>query len=164
MLLHRKENMLSDQTGLGGNLLAAAQAGDAGQALAALEEGADVNTLSAVGSPGAYTPLMLAAMFGHTALVELLLSRGADPNAETPSERGVETRTVLTVAAVNGEVGIVGLLLRHGASARAVNSAGQTALMAAKRKALQPYKQAQMRQVVAMLEEAAEAEQSHGAA
>jgi ankyrin repeat protein len=51
-----------------------------GTARALLDGGADVNARGRSGE----TPLMMAAGYGYTPLVELLLEHGADPRANTP--------------------------------------------------------------------------------
>lgn len=70
------------------------------------------------------TPLSLACQNGSTAMVELLLERGADPNTLV---RGGET--VLMTAARTGQPGPVKALLARGAKVDAKERRGQTALM-----------------------------------
>jgi hypothetical protein len=70
------------------------------------------------------TPLSLACQNGSTAMVELLLDRGADPNTVV---RGGET--VLMIAARTGRPGPVQALLARGARVDAKERRGQTALM-----------------------------------
>jgi ankyrin repeat protein len=70
------------------------------------------------------TPLSLACQNGSTAMVELLLERGADPNTVV---RGGET--VLMTAARTGKPGPVRALLARGAEVDAKERRGQTALM-----------------------------------
>lgn len=135
-------------------LLAAVQQGDLEQTTRWIRSGADVNANSPVGSPGAYTPLMLAALFGQAEIAALLLEHGADPSAETPSEPGVATRTVLLVAVANARVEVVELLLRHGAAVNATNDLGETALSVAKRREFRPDHPGRIRLIIALLRQA----------
>ena len=70
------------------------------------------------------TPLSLACQNGNTAMVELLLERGADPSTTL---RGGET--VLMTAARTGKLGPVTALIKRGAEVNAKERRGQTALM-----------------------------------
>ncbi len=118
-----------------------------------------VNTYSADG----WTPLALAAHFGHGDAAEALLAHGADVHARSRNRMGnlplhaaaagsqrdvaalllargaaVDARddrgwTALTLAAGNGSPELVDLLLRHNADARIANDAGETALALAER-------------------------------
>ena len=72
---------------------------------ALLENGADVNMLDRSGC----TPLHLAASFGHKAIVELLLVKGADIHAR------VNGSTALHLAAEKKHIEVVELLLANGA-------------------------------------------------
>ena len=58
-------------------LLAAAAVGDAGEAAAAIDAGADLEARD----DHERTALLLAATFDHVAVARLLVERGADPNA-----------------------------------------------------------------------------------
>jgi hypothetical protein len=71
---------LLDAETLGEKLFAAMSSGDIGVAQMCLVYGADVNAKNQHG----FTPLQVARMRGHKELVELLLSKGADPDAEMP--------------------------------------------------------------------------------
>lgn len=62
-------------------LLAAAEAGNREAALAALQDGANVNARDGRRRFARFTPLLLAAEAGHADLVDFLLQRGADLNA-----------------------------------------------------------------------------------
>jgi ankyrin repeat protein len=62
---------------------------------------------------------MRATRYGHTACVEVLLGRGADPDA--PNDMSL---TPLVQAAVNGDADIVELLLQHGADVGAADEGG----------------------------------------
>ncbi len=74
------------------------------------------------------TPLLVAARFGRLKVAELLLQKGADPNAKDQQLGG----TPLIAAAINGDPVLLNLLLTHGADPkiRAAKN-GMTALMAA---------------------------------
>jgi hypothetical protein len=75
-----------------------------------------------------YTPLLYASRRGDVELCRLLLDHGADPNAATPSLR----MTPLHRAASTGNAAVVALLLAHGARADALDTAGNSALQAAR--------------------------------
>ncbi len=64
-------------------------------------------------APDGFTPLGLAAFFGHREVVELLLARGADVNAVSRNATGY---TALTGAVAKGNVAIVAALLAAGAN------------------------------------------------
>lgn len=94
-----------------------------------LQSGADVNTGARWGAP----PLVIAAHTGNTAIMKLLIEKGADVNAINFNPFGGETALMLAAKEANLE--IVQLLLTHGADANIAESHGMTALMAAKNSA-----------------------------
>ena len=74
---------------------------------------------------GAMTPLFMAAKSGNTAMVDLLLKAGSDPNVA-----GETGTTPLMLAAASGKADAVKLLLDRGANINAKDKTnGQTALM-----------------------------------
>jgi ankyrin repeat protein len=84
-----------------------------------LAAGADVNT-----KIGEETPLHFAALFGHTKVAELLITKGADVNAK--DEGGY---TPLHQAAHGGRKEVVELLIAKGANVNAKNKIGWTPLV-----------------------------------
>lgn len=74
-----------------------------------------------------HTPLILAAYHGHEAAVDLLLARGADPDAGD----GARGNTALMGVAFKGYDAVAARLLAAGCAVDARNVAGQTALMMA---------------------------------
>jgi ankyrin repeat protein len=87
----------------------AARAGDLQSAQALIEGGADVNDADAWG----VSATVMAAHAGFTDVVELLLDRGANPNAAGAGF------TALHVAIMRRETRMVGALLAHGADPNA---------------------------------------------
>jgi cytohesin len=71
-------------------------------------------------SPAGSTPLIEAAWWGHTAVAELCLQRGANPRHASES-RG---STALHAAAIKGHADMVRLLLRQGADPEVKDSRG----------------------------------------
>jgi serine/threonine-protein phosphatase 6 regulatory ankyrin repeat subunit A len=65
-------------------------------------------------------PLGIAAEAGHAAMVEMLLARGADIEAN----QGWWSISALDLAAENGRVAVVEILLKHGASANPADRSG----------------------------------------
>lgn len=65
------------------------------------------------------TPLILSAMLGHTAIAELLLEAGADPNLSD-----VNGRIALSYPSAEGDVETTNLLLEHGANPTLWNKYG----------------------------------------
>jgi ankyrin repeat protein len=102
------------------DLIAAAQRNDATVALAAIEDGVDVNSKS----PDGTTALHWAVYNGNVALVERLIEAGAEVHAA--NEFG---STPLAEAATVGNTAIIEALLAAGADADAPGADGQTALM-----------------------------------
>jgi hypothetical protein len=98
------------------------QAGDPPAEGLILVDGFTVDGNSAGG--GGLTALHLAARYGQTAVVELLLEAKAQP--EVTSKSGV---TPLMVAAWQGHLAVVKALLEKGVSVAAADSEGQTAIM-----------------------------------
>jgi ankyrin repeat protein len=78
---------------------------------------AAINTHSADG----WTPLHLAAFFGHTKIAEALLARGADVAARSRNSNG---NMPLHAALVGNHKFVVGLLLGSGADVNAPDAAG----------------------------------------
>jgi ankyrin repeat protein len=76
-------------------------------------------------STDGWTPLHLAAYFGHKHLAESLLDRGA--KADTRSNNAM-TNTPLHAAVAGGHAGLVELLLRRGADPDARQHGGWTSL------------------------------------
>jgi len=107
----------------------AAMAGDAAALEAALE--ADSSSINSPG-PGGWPALHLAAHFGHTECVELLLARGADVQVRSINDM----RNLALHAAAAGRIpdrraAILQRLLDAGTPADATQAGGFTALHAA---------------------------------
>lgn len=72
-------------------------------------------------SPDGWTPLHLAAFFGHGKAVDLLLARGADPAAVSANATG---NTPLHAALAGGHALVAGLLVGAGADVNATSTGG----------------------------------------
>uniref|UniRef100_A0A7S1WMJ8 Uncharacterized protein n=1 Tax=Alexandrium catenella TaxID=2925 RepID=A0A7S1WMJ8_ALECA len=114
-------------------LLQAAQQGDTEEVSELLGKGADPN--APVGSGGA-TPLMMAAINGHAAVVRALIMRGAAPDVALEKDGPLRGggATALFLAAQQGHEEVVEALLDLGANATAVRGDGASPLDVAERK------------------------------
>jgi ankyrin repeat protein len=100
----------------------------AGQTARVLDEiQADPKLLDAHSSDG-WTPLHLAAFFGHAELAKALPDQGANMDARSTNSM---KNTPLHAAAAGGHVALVELLLKRCANANATQEGGWTALHAA---------------------------------
>ncbi len=79
-------------------------------------------------APDGFTALHLAAFFGHTESVRLLLQAGADPNARAENDSAVQP---LHSAVAGRHLDVAAELLEAGADASAAQRGGWTPLMAA---------------------------------
>jgi uncharacterized protein len=107
------------------DLFSASAAGRSSDVLAELDR--DPSSLERHSGDG-WTPLHLAAFFGHPELATALLDRGADVDAR--STNGLKN-TPLHAAAAGGYTDLVALLLQRGADVNARQEGGWTALHAA---------------------------------
>ena len=89
-------------------LLFAAQQGDAESARVLLAAGADVN----VAAPAGWSAVTVAVFTNHTAVAQLLLDDGADPDAAGAGF------TALHAAVLRGNLDLVEALVAHGANLR----------------------------------------------
>jgi ankyrin repeat protein len=103
----------------------AAAAGLADQARARLD--ARPMDVAAYSHDG-FTPLHLAAFFGHQELARLFLDRGADVNARSRNDTFAPSNTPLHAAAANRQVDVAALLLERGADVNARDGRGFTPL------------------------------------
>jgi len=117
-------NLLLER-GAGVNLFEAAALGLGDRALEII--GHDPSLVNAHSHDG-WTPLHLAAFFGHRDLAALLLDQGADVNARSRSERFARANTPLHAAAANRHLDVAGLLLERGADVNARDGSGFTPL------------------------------------
>jgi ankyrin repeat protein len=150
-LLAEEPALAGTQTASGASaVLYAVYVGRAGLANALLEAGAPLTIFEAAAlgrleaardmlvktpglakavSPDGFSPLGLAAFFGHAALVALLLETGADPDAVSQNAMQVAP---LHSAVANGDpqaaVAITSLLLQHGAQVNVAQRHGWTPL------------------------------------
>ncbi len=100
----------------------AAQGGDAERIREILQR--DAALVNAPGADG-WTPLHLAAYFGHREVAEVLLSHGAD--VASVSTNGMANQP-LHAAVAGGRAALVTLLLGHGADPNAAQHGGWTPL------------------------------------
>lgn len=75
-----------------------------------------------------WTPLHLAAHFGHAGVADLLVARGAEVTALSRSARFSVANTPLHAAAAGRRVQVARLLLAHGADVNATDGSGWTPL------------------------------------
>jgi len=101
------------------NLLDCAQLGNVDGLCRELDRGARIEAADNNG----WTALILAAIWGHDKVVQLLLDRGAQIEAANNG------KTILMFAAEIGEEKVVQVLLDRGARIEAANEIGKTALM-----------------------------------
>ena len=104
------------------DICAAAMAGVVDRMVSLLGED---RTLTSNYSHDGWTPLHLAAFFGHAPSVEILLANGADVHARS---RNSMQNTPLHAAAAGRHVEVVTVLLAHGADVNARQQGGWTAL------------------------------------
>jgi len=104
------------------DLFTACVAGKPGLVLAEVDR--DSSLLHAHSSDG-WTPLHLAAFFGHPQLATALIGRGAQIDALSTNKM---QNTPLHAAVAGGQTALVKLLLENGASPNARQSGGWTAL------------------------------------
>lgn len=95
----------------------AAREGDADRVRKLLDAGADVNVRNANKQRLQYTPLHWAARNGHLEIAEILISRGADLDAEDPAYS-----TPLYLAAEEGYPKVVEFLISKGAEVNVKSS------------------------------------------
>jgi len=104
-------------------LFEAATVGDRGAAKSSLKKGADIN---ATPTGSSWTPLHVAAEYGHDKMIVLLIKYGADVNA-----RDSKGNTPLHLAAYEGSEATCRCLLDGGADLYARNNVGETPLQLA---------------------------------
>jgi ankyrin repeat protein len=95
----------------------AAREGDADRVRELLDAGADVNVRNADKQRLQYTPLHWAAYYGHLEIAEILISRGADLDAEDS-----DYSTPLYLAAEEGHPKVVEFLISKGAEVNVKSS------------------------------------------
>lgn len=100
--------------------------GDLTRVQALLDAGQDVNGSDKWG----WTPLLWASYYGQTRMVQVLLDKGANPNAVTQKKWGkfVPGYTSLLLASYYGNEDIVKLLLAHKADPSVKDPKGYTSL------------------------------------
>ncbi len=96
----------------------AAREGDADRVKELLDAGADVNGRNADKQRLQYTPLHWAAYYGHLEIAELLISRGADLDAEDP-----DYSTPLYLAVEQAHPKVVAFLISKGAEVNVKSNA-----------------------------------------
>jgi ankyrin repeat protein len=104
----------------------AAAIGDVERLRALLDENAG---LSVVWSEDGFTPLHLAAFFGHPEAAKLLIERGADLEARSINEQLALDAAPLHSASAAGQLHVCEVLLDAGADVNAVQHGGYTALL-----------------------------------
>jgi beta-lactamase regulating signal transducer with metallopeptidase domain len=109
---------------LGRQLVEALQEGQMTDAIALVEEGADVN----YHLRGDGTPLVIASRFGSREVVEFLIEHGADVNKAAPGDGNP-----LIMASAFGHLDIVTLLISRGADVNGVVHGDETPLINAAR-------------------------------
>jgi ankyrin repeat protein len=107
------------------NVFEACAAGELPRVKALIDQQPDLINAYA---PDGFQPLGLAAFFGHQAIVEFLLSYGAEVNS--PSRNGLRVMP-LHSAVANKQTEIAELLIDHGADVNAVQADAFTPLHAA---------------------------------
>ncbi len=110
---------------LGAELLKAAKDGDLNRVKELVKQGVDISFKDIFG----YTPLLVAAIWGHKEIVELLIANGANINLY--SKEG--SRTALHLAAEGDSKDLVKLLIDKGAYIEAKSFFGETPLHTAAR-------------------------------
>jgi len=108
-------------------LAMAAGSGDVGACIACLDSGSMVDSVS-LSDPFRRTPLIIASMNGHLAVVNLLIARGAEVNA-----RDANRATALSYASEKGYEEAARALIRAHADVNARDRFGDRPLFAATR-------------------------------
>ncbi|MGB8702672.1 MAG: ankyrin repeat domain-containing protein [Thermosynechococcaceae cyanobacterium] len=120
----RKANQLTEKLG------DAAMYGQLGKVQHLLAEGAEANAITECGK----SPLMLAAMYGHCAVIETLLDAGCDPNLMGDEEFDEDQTALMYIASsffAQNRADAIRLLVERGADLNLQDAKGRSALMLA---------------------------------
>jgi ankyrin repeat protein len=115
---------LASLTGINGEFIRAAAAGNITVVNNLLVKGADVNA----GSSPEGSALMLTSFYGHIEVVRFLIDKGADVNRKSGN---TYDDTALIGSILGGETEIAKLLIEKGSALNAKNNLGNTALILA---------------------------------